>query len=160
MTAEPSNAPGRASRTATTFRVEYAITIPIQAPAQRIWTLLTTANEFPRWNSTVKGIEGTIAPGQKIKLRATIAPDRVFNLTIREFVPERKMVWSDGQAPLFTGVRTFTLTPNADGSTDFTMAEVYRGLMLPLIAGSLPDFRPAFEQYAADLGRAAEQKSP
>jgi hypothetical protein len=37
------------------------------------------------------------------------------------------------------------------------MAEAYTGLMLPLIAGSLPDFRPTFEQYAADLKRAAEQ---
>jgi hypothetical protein len=68
------------------------------------------------------------------------------------------MVWRDGMAPMFTGVRTFTLTPNADGSTDFRMAEVYSGLMLPMIAGSLPDFRPTFEQYASDLKRAAERK--
>jgi hypothetical protein len=31
--------------------------------------------------------------------------------------------------------------------------------MLPMIGGSLPDFRPAFDQYAADLKRAAEQTS-
>ena len=30
------------------------------------------------------------------------------------------------------------------------------GLMLPMIAGSLPDFVPVFTQYAADLKRAAE----
>ena len=28
--------------------------------------------------------------------------------------------------------------------------------MLPMIAGSLPDFAPAFEQYVADLKREAE----
>jgi hypothetical protein len=69
------------------------------------------------------------------------------------------MVWSDGRAPMFTGVRTFTLTPKADGSTDFSMAEVYSGLMLPMIARSLPDFGPTFEQYASDLKREAEQSS-
>jgi hypothetical protein len=36
------------------------------------------------------------------------------------------------------------------------MVEVLSGLMLPMIRGSLPDFGPAFETYAADLKRAAE----
>jgi hypothetical protein len=137
--------------------MEYAITINIQAPPNRIWALLTTAGDFPRWNSTVKSIEGRIAPGEKIKLWATIAPERVFNLTINQFVPDQMMVWSDGRAPMFKGVRSYTLTPRADGSTDFSMSEVYSGLMLPMIAGSLPDFRATFEQYAADLKREAER---
>jgi hypothetical protein len=146
---------GRARRTKSTFRMEYAVGINIQAPPQRIWALLTNAGDFPRWNSTVKSIEGKIAAGQTIKLRAKIAPERTFNLTVSEFVPEQRMVWSDGNL-MFKGVRTYTLAPKADGSTDFTMAEVYNGLMLPMIAGSLPDFGPPFEQYAADLKRAAE----
>jgi len=37
------------------------------------------------------------------------------------------------------------------------MAEVYTGLMLPMIAGSLPDFGPVFEQYLSDLKREAER---
>jgi hypothetical protein len=137
--------------------MEYAVAINIQAQPNRIWALLTTAGDFPRWNSTVKSIEGNIALGERIKLRATIAPERIFNLTASEFVPEKKMVWRDGMAPMFTGVRTFTLTPKADGSTDFSMAEVYSGIMLPMIAGSLPDFRPTFEQYASGLRREAQQ---
>lgn len=40
---------------------------------------------------------------------------------------------------------------------DFSMVEVMSGLMLPLIRGSLPDFGPPFEQYAADLKREAER---
>jgi hypothetical protein len=137
--------------------MQYAVTINVQAQPQRIWKLLTNAEDFPRWNSTIKSIAGTIALGEKIQLRAMIALERTFNLAVSEFVPEKRMVWRDGRAPLFTGVRTFTLTPNADGSTDFAMAEVYSGLMLPMIAGSLPDFSPAFEQYASDLKREAER---
>lgn len=152
-----SSTDGRATKTKSTFRMEYAVGLNVQAPAKRLWALLTTANDFPRWNSTVKSIEGNIALGEKIKLQAVIAPDRIFNLAISEFVAEQRMVWRDGMAPMFTGVRTFTLTPRADGSTDFAMAEVYSGLMLPMIAGSLPDFRPTFEQYASDLKREAEK---
>jgi hypothetical protein len=37
-----------------------------------------------------------------------------------------------------------------------TMTETFTGLMLPLIAGSLPDFLPVFTRYPADLKRAAE----
>jgi hypothetical protein len=69
------------------------------------------------------------------------------------------MVWSDGAAPVFKGVRTFTLAPKADGQTTFSMVEVFSGVMLPLIKGSLPDFGPSFEQYAADLKREAERRT-
>jgi hypothetical protein len=69
------------------------------------------------------------------------------------------MVWQDGNAPMFTGVRKYMLTPHGDQSTDFTMSETYAGLMLPMIAGSLPDFNPTFERYAADLKKEAEKSS-
>ena len=100
-------------------------------------------------------ITGRIVAGEKIALKARIAADRVFNLKVTDVVPNRSMVWRDGTAPMFTGVRTFTLAPTSDGTT-FSMAEVYSGIMLPMIAGSLPDFRQTFEQYFADLKREAE----
>ena len=132
---------GRANKTKSAFRMEYSAGINIKARPDRVWALMTNAADFPRWNSTVKSIEGRIALGQTIKLIATIAPTRTFNLKIVEFVPEKRMVWSDGNS-IFKGVRTYTLNPKGDGSTDFTMSEVYTGLMLPMIAGSLPDFAP------------------
>jgi hypothetical protein len=55
-------------------------------------------------------------------------------------------------------VRSYTLTPK-DGGVEFAMVEVFSGLMLPLIKKSLPDFAPAFEQYAADLKREAERSA-
>lgn len=147
---------GRASKTKSAFRMEYAAGININASVDRVWVLMTNAANFPRWNSTVKSIEGQIAAGQTIKLIAMVAPTRVFNLNIIEFVPEQRMVWSDGNA-MFKGVRTYTFAKKPNGSTDFTMAELYTGLMMPMIAGSLPNFTPIFETYLADLKRAAEQ---
>jgi hypothetical protein len=37
------------------------------------------------------------------------------------------------------------------------MTEVFKGIMLPMIKGSLPDFKENFEQYAADLKNASEK---
>jgi hypothetical protein len=147
---------GKATQTKTTFRSECAVGVNIRAAPKTIWALLTNAADFPRWNSTVKGVEGPIALGSKLALRVAVAPERVFKPKVTQFEPEKRMVWSDGAAPMFKGVRTFTLTPRDDGSTDFSMIEVLSGVMLPMIKGSLPDFGPPFETYAADLKREAE----
>ncbi len=149
----------KATKTGSTFRMDCAIRTTIRAKPEKIWPLLTTASEFPRWNSTVTSIEGEIAEGQTLKLRVPSAPKRVFSPKVSRVEAGRSMIWSDGMAPMFKGVRTFTLTPNPDGSTDFAMKEEFSGLMLPLIKGSLPDFAPVFEAYAADLKRAAEEGS-
>jgi hypothetical protein len=148
--------PPKAEKTASTFRQVCTIRCDIGAPPARIWALLTDAKRFPTWNSTVASIEGEIAPGSRLALRVTLDPKRTFKPRVTRFVPEQQMVWSDGFAPMFRGVRTFTLAPKAGGVTEFAMTEVLSGLMVPMIRRSLPDFGPAFETYAADLKRAAE----
>jgi hypothetical protein len=144
------------SKTTSTFRMECRVAIHIAAPAERIWALLTDAADFPRWNSTVTSIEGTIALGEKLTLRVPIS-DRTFSPKVTELAAGKRMVWSDGMAPMFKGERTFTLTPRADGTTDFEMVEVFSGVMLPMIKGSLPDFAPVFDRYARDLKKEAER---
>ena len=148
---------GKAVKTRTTFRMEYSVSVNIRSNPNRIWAILTNAKDFPKWNSTVQSIEGNIALGETIHLKAVIAPNRTFNLKVRQFVPNSLLVWQDGSAPMFKGVRTYTLTPKGDGMTNVTMSEVFSGIMLPMIAGSLPDFRETFEEYAADLKKAAEK---
>ena len=146
----------KAIKTASTFRMDCAIRTTIATSPDKIWALLTNAASFPQWNSTVTSIEGVIAEGQRLKLTVPAAPSRTFKPTVSRVEAGRSMVWSDGMAPMFKGVRTFTLTPNADGTTEFAMKEEFAGIMLPMIKGSLPDFTPVFEAYAADLKRAAE----
>lgn len=150
------NAP-TTNKTSSTFRMECGVRCTIAAPRETIWTLLTNAKDFPRWNSTVSSIDGEIAMGNKLALRVPVS-ERTFTPKVRELVPNERMVWGDGMAPMFKGERTFTLTAREDGGTDFSMVEVFSGLMLPMIKGSLPDFVPIFEQYARDLKREAESR--
>jgi hypothetical protein len=142
-------------KTESMFSLAYTVSAEILATPERVWALLTDAAGFPAWNEAVTRIDGTIALGEKLAIQVPIAPGRTFTPKVIGFDPARRMVWGDGFAPMFRGERTFTLTPTPDG-VRFEMNETFTGLFLPMIKGSLPDFRPAFDTYAACLKRAAE----
>lgn len=137
-------------RTEALFSLRYAVKTAIAASPEAVWDKLTDAAGFSKWNSTVQSIEGTIALGQQLAIRVPVAPGRTFTPKVVELVPNERMVWQDGFFPMFQGTRTFTLT-RLGASTEFEMVELFRGILLPMIKGSLPDFRPVFDRYAADL---------
>src|SRR5262245_17111485 len=146
------------SQTRGTFSLVCRVEVRIQATPVRVWALLTDAPNFPRWNSTITGIDGQIGDGQRIRIHAP-GTNRTFTPRISIGVPNGRMTWTGGFAPLFKGVRTFELTPSGVSSTIFVMQERFSGLMLPLIGRSLPDFGPVFERYAHDLKREAERRT-
>jgi len=135
------------------------VEIAVRASAERIWALLTDAQNFPRWNTTVTRIEGEIRQGARLRVHVP-GTERVFAPRISGVVPNRRMTWTGGVSPVFKGVRTFELRPHGDGTTDFTMAERFSGLMIPLVSRSMPDFGPVFARYADDLRREAERRVP
>ena len=142
---------GKALTTKNTFSRETAISIDIQADKSIIWALLTNAADYPRWNSTVISIDGTIAQGGKIQLKSTLDPKRVFKLSVKEFEAEHKLVWGDAM-----GKRIYTLTSIGNGRTNFTMSEKIGGPFFPLFAKMIPSFDEAFEQFASDLKKESE----
>ncbi len=147
----------RVTQSRSTFSLTSGVEVDVRASAERIWQILTDAEDFPRWNSTVSGIDGQIREGEKIRVHAP-GTARTFTPTITGVVPDRRMTWTGGFAPMFKGVRTFELTPRSDGSTTFAMKERFSGLMMPLVKRSLPDFGPIFEAYANDLRHEAERE--
>lgn len=138
------------------FSMTCGVEVNIRAGAPVIWALLIDAAGFPSWNFTVTQIEGEIREGEQIRIHAP-GTHHTFRATISDVIPQQRMTWTGGLAPLFKGVRTFVLTPRADGSTDFAMRERFSGLLLPLLVRSLPDFRPIFAVYAICLRGAAER---
>lgn len=132
------------------------VAVQILATTDIVWSLLTDAKGFPRWNSTVTGIEGEIREGARLRLHVP-GTSRTFTPEVSGVVAERAMIWSDGIAGIFRGVRTFELRPRDDTSTDFIMEEHFSGIVFALTRRMLPDFRPIFEAYAGDLQREAER---
>jgi hypothetical protein len=148
----------RITETRGFFWMTCAVAVNIQADAHAVWRLLTDAQGFPRWNSTVTSIEGEIRDGARLRLRVP-GSERVFTPVVSEVVPGARMTWTGGVAGVFKGVRVFTLTPRRDGSTDFTMEEWFSGVMLPIVSRWLPVFGVIFEQYAHDLKRESERSA-
>jgi len=146
-----------ATKEKTTFNMEYRVSIEINADLDKIWSILTTGSSYTNWNSTITSLEGNIQLGDTINLKTTLDAKRTFKLKVSEFEKNKKMVWKSGM-PLFKGVRTYTLDETGSGAIRFTMSEAFSGLMLPMIAGSLPDFTEAFEQFAQDLKKEAEKE--
>jgi hypothetical protein len=103
-------------------------------------------------------VDGSIAPGEKIKVVSKVNPGRTFPVKVTEFTPGKRMTWSGGMPlGLFKGVRTFTLAPGTDGATRFTVREEYTGPLLPMIWRSMPDLGPSFRQFANGLKQRAER---
>ena len=136
----------------------FATSITIRARAETAWALLTDAVGYPQWNSTVEKIGGRIAAGEKVTVYAKATPGRAFPLRVTEFAPARRMVWTGGMPlGLFTGTRSYTVTPISEVEVEFAMREEFSGLLAPLITRSIPDLQPAFDTFAADLKRRTER---
>ena len=142
---------GKATTGKKTFSRTTTVATDIHADTAIIWKLLTTASDYPRWNSTVISVEGNIAAGQKIKLKSTLAPKRTFKLEVKEFVTDERLAWGDGQ-----GTRLYTLSRKDNGIVTFSMTEKIGGFMFPMYAKYIPSFDQSFEQFAADLKKEAE----
>jgi hypothetical protein len=136
---------------------EYSASTRINALPEKIWAILTDATKYPEWDPVAERIEGRIALGEKVTAYTKLSPGRGFPAKVTEFEPGRKMTWTGGMPlGLFTGIRTFTLVPQADGTVEFTLRETFSGPMLSLIGGSLPDMTEPFKGFVAGLKQRAE----
>lgn len=130
----------------------FASSTTIQAAPEAIWRILTDAAGYPSWNTTVSRVDGLIALGERITVHAKVAPGRAFPVKVVALDAPRRMVWSGGMPlGLFKGERVFELRAATGGGIEFTMREDYTGLLAPLIAKSIPDLQPAFDEFAACL---------
>jgi hypothetical protein len=117
-----------------------------------IWAVLVDGAGWTSWDSAVVRLDGTIAPGQKVTVYPEVNPGRGFPVTVVEFAPGERMVWRGGMPlGLFTGTRTYTLTPQPDGKVRFHMREEYTGPLAGLITRSIPDLAPSFTRFAEGL---------
>ena len=142
---------GKAKTTKKTFNRTTEVSIDIAAGPQDVWDILTDAENFASWNSTVVSLKGNIKEGEKIELVSTLDPERTFKLKIKEMVPSQRLVWGD-----FLGTRTYKLTKNVNGTT-FYMHEKIGGFMFPLFAKKIPSFDESFEAFARDLKQTVER---
>lgn len=142
---------GKAITVKNVFSRETSVSINILANSGVVWTLLTNAADYPRWNSTVVSIKGEIKKGGTIELKSTLDEKRVFKLKVKEFESEKRLVWGDNM-----GNRVYTIEKSKGDGIVFTMTEKIGGPIFPLFAKYIPSFDESFEKFAADLKKEAE----
>ncbi|MFN3170163.1 MAG: SRPBCC family protein [Hyphomicrobiales bacterium] len=131
----------------------------IAAPPSVVWQVLTDRKALLDGHFGITQLDGDLASGGKLALRAAIAPNQAFKLKVTEFQPDQHMVWKGGMPfGLFTGKRTFTLERDGAG-THFLVQEISTGPMAGMIGKSMPDLQPSFDQFADALKQAAESRA-
>lgn len=130
----------------------------IAASPDQVWAVITNAQALVAAQLGITELHGPIAAGAHIRLRSAVAPKQVFRLRVTAFAPPTHMVWQGGMPlGLFTGRRSFTLTPTA-GGMHLHMREVFTGPLSGLIWKSMPDLTPSFATFIAGVARLAERK--
>ena len=134
----------------------YKASTTIQAPAEKVWSILTDAAGYPAWDLTMVRIEGKLALGETVKFFTKLSA-QAFPVKVTAFEPNRKLVLTGGMPlGLFKSERTHTLTANKDGSTTFHTEEIFSGLLLGVFGRTIPDLTENFQGFAAALKKRAE----
>lgn len=136
---------------------KYIASATINAPAEKVWKVLTDAGSYPAWDLSMDHIEGKLALGESVKFFTKLSA-QAFPVKVTAFEPNRKLVLTGGMPlGLFRSERTHTLTANKDGSTTFQTEEIFSGLLLPVFGKNIPDLTENFKNFTAALKKQAEK---
>ena len=135
---------------------KYFASTTINAPAEKVWEILTDAEGYPAWDLSMDRIEGKLALGETVKFFTRLST-QAFPVKVTAFEANRRMVLTGGMPlGLFKSERTHTLTQNKEGNTTFHTEEIFDGLLLPLFGRNIPDLTENFENFCAALKKHAE----
>ena len=135
--------------------------VEIRAPAARVWDVLTDFAAFPQWNPFIRRIDGVLSPRMRLTVRIQPPGNRVlsFHPTVLRVEDGRHFAWRGRTLlpGLFDGEHSFDVEPIGGDRVRFVHAEVFSGLLVPLLARSLrTTTRRGFEQINAALKARAE----
>lgn len=134
--------------------------IEINAPAERVWEVLTDFDAFPQWNPFIKTIAGETKVGAKLDVRIEPPGGKgmTFRPTVRAATPVRELRWL-GRVVIpgvFDGEHSFQVEPLADNRSRFTQSERFSGALVPFFAGTLRQTEEGFMQMNEALKRRVE----
>ena len=138
--------------------------IEIEAPAERVWGLLTDFASYPLWNPFIRQISGKPTRGER--LQARIEPPGGQGMTFKPKVlkaeANRELRWLGHLLlpGLFDGEHSFTIQPLEENRVRFVQREAFKGLLVPLLPRSLyNNTQCGFEKMNRDLKERTEAVS-
>jgi hypothetical protein len=115
--------------------------IDIDAPAERVWSLLIDFPSYPRWNPFIRSIAGTLEVGQSLDvlIQPPGARGTRFRPAVLAVQPNRELRWKGKLflPGLFDGEHYFKLEAKPWGGVTFHQGEIFSGILVPLFKRSL-----------------------
>jgi hypothetical protein len=134
--------------------------IEIAASPERVWDILTDFAAYPRWNPFIRSISGKLEVGERLEVR--LEPPGGRGITLRPTVlsaePNRQLRWLGHLLVpgLFDGEHTLATKPLEENRVRFVQHEVFKGVLVPLVARSLANTLRGFEEMNEALKEQAE----
>jgi hypothetical protein len=125
--------------------IEHTIDIP--APTSEVWGVLTATDQYHLWNPFMTRLDGVLETGSRLSVTIRAGKrSMTFRPVVVAFEPERLIRWKGqlGVRGIFDGEHELRLEPTPHGATRFTQAEMFSGLLIPLMRGTLHDTKRGF----------------
>jgi hypothetical protein len=135
--------------------------IDIDAPADRVWGILTDFPAYPEWNPFITSIAGDTTPGSTLEVR--IAPPganaRTFKPRVLVAESGRELRWLGRllMAGIFDGEHSLRIEPIDDARVHFVQSERFRGILVPLFGSTLEKTARGFTAMNEALKQRAER---
>ena len=141
---------------------EVSAEIEIEAPADRVWQVLTDFAKFPEWNPFIRQMSGEVRTGAQLQVQLGPTGGRVMSFKPKMVNVEtnREMSWLGRLLipGLFNGEHSFTIEALDEKGVRFVQHEKFTGLLVPFMAKSLDrDTRRGFEEMNRALKERAER---
>ena len=135
--------------------------IEIEAPAERVWQVLTDFAAYPEWNPFIRRVSGRPQVDEQlvVRMRPSGTKGMTFRPTVMKVEPNRQLRWLGHllMPGLFDGEHIFEIEELDEDRVLFTQREIFRGLLVPLLARSLDrETQRGFEEMNRALRERAE----
>ena len=132
----------------------------IDAPAERVWQVVSDFARYPEWNPFIVRAEGEQRPGARLEVTIVAPGVRAvtFKPTVLDLRPGRLIRWNGRLIlpGLFDGRHALSADPLGDGRARFTTHEEVTGILLPFLGKVMKASQEGFERMAAAVKARAE----
>lgn len=110
----------------------FSHTVTINAPAHKVWEVLTDLDKYHEWNPALVEAHGTVVVGSRLRIRE--ASGLCFRPTVLVADPHKELQWIGRLLipGLADGTHSWTLKEEG-GHTVVTQSETFSGILVPIL---------------------------
>lgn len=137
--------------------------VDVAASPEMVWRVLTYFPDYPKWNPVLVSIQGSLAPGQRLKIQMRLSQGREYKFSPRvvKVIPATELRWRRWRLieGVFDRELAFLIVPNGIKGVRFIQREHFSGLLAPLMMHFISEKTlKAFNLMNLALKRTAETK--